>query len=254
MSEAGGTNEQSQAEITKIKQGFFRKIGRLGLPEYHVPDILNQKVEQPLGVNIFLQGPKDNLRVLAQAPTGNISFADISPEGTTFEINNDDVADWKANRALKKVIIPSNLSELKEDTAFSIIHEISHLWAEKDRGQSSGITMTGDRKGWEDPLMIIEAKTYAITLYILGKLRRSGVDFIPQYDIENELLQMNEDADEEVEERNSLLAKINTSYVLRFTADEFKSLFSGDLPLPGLKEEIDVKIEQSLTKSKNTGK
>jgi hypothetical protein len=236
--------------------------------EFLVPDNLNYEVErQPSGAKIFLKGPRENLQALCQTPNFTVSFGEIACPGTIFVMQKSKRLSFEANDEKKKVFIPSNLGLLRRDFAFGITHEMSHLWENQDedwlRIQNNAKNLLGtkllsdlpgeslsknpeerqrEKNAWR-VLGKSETRATEIALYIIGKLRFSNVDILPQCpDIQsllslvNPLLRFHEQFDQ----------RLILSY------KQVEDLIKGNLPYPALKEKIDDRIASSLLRGKHT--
>lgn len=230
--------------------------------EYLVPDILNHKIELSSGVKMELKGPKKNLDVYCRISEGKFLLMNsLAPERSLFEINESKTAGWEADDKLNKVFVPSNLILLKRDAIYGIIHEISHLWVvldleycerqkrakevlgEKLRGGLSELTLSNNPKDKEREISawkIIdenEKRAAEIALYILGRTKYLGFDFLPQCPDAKSLIGL---VNPHLHSHQQFEQKLTLAEV------EVESLISGKLPYPVLKEKIDVQISKFL--------
>lgn len=262
--------------------GLFGR-GLYSSREFVIPDILDQKVEQPLGISVLIRGPKRNLRVFCRTPTTTISFADIAPPKTIFTIHEPErVEPWKIKSPQKtvgyeasstltderKIFIPFDLEILKDKIVYAIIHEAGHLWGKEDYAMlkpqrdaerfleerkklsnSSGTNLSSTHKERDKEIaawkIILKGETIAaqIAIYIIGRLRASGIDLVPQY---KDLESLQEDANKELRSQRQFEQKLVLS------REDIESLTNGNLPYPVLKGKIDARITKSLTHTKTT--
>jgi hypothetical protein len=252
------------------KNPFYKAVNKLGFvfgSEFTVPDNLHHEVEQPLGVKVMLEGPRDNLRVLCKTSSFAILLNDIAPQDTIFAIQRPKeeedakILDFESSAAterVKKVLIPCNLGLLRDETIFATIHELSHLWQREDLEWlnmqiNAEKLLTDENTKKRIPVFYFssdhekrqkqidaskmldkeESRASETALYIIGRLRSHGIDVLPQYPNVRSLMHV-----------VNVRLRDYQEFDQKLTLDEKKveSLLNGSLPYTDIKEKIDTRI------------
>lgn len=231
--------------------------------EYVVPDLLSHTIYQPLGVEIRLKGPKDNLDVICATSTGILPFSAILPEGVRIVVGASKYNSFRAHVNKGEIEIPRNLRLMKFIPAFAIFHEGGHFWSKMDEEWTRQVRDANrqlyvqlfsreiDGYTWlpQDPsereahlvswqaLGEEERRAWGTALYILGYLRRMGFDPLPHLKEPRDLLKPINYA---IKTQEGLNTKS------QFSLEEVNEFISGELPWPRIKQSVDARLQSTL--------
>lgn len=99
-------------------------------PDVTIPDILDQTIPQPNGVEIHIEGPKDDLQVTFKSPTGEFSFNEIPPK-TRFAVQHSPYSGFQHSLrdGVHVINLPSVRRYSTKETALAILHEKGHAFS-----------------------------------------------------------------------------------------------------------------------------
>lgn len=227
-----------------------------GHTEYQIPDVLDFHLPQPGGITLRYQGPRNSMDIRCLTSQRDISFKDLSVEGTQFSIGK-----WYfANHQDLMIEIPSNFIKLGRPIRWSL-HEIGHLWSLQDeewlaKYSEAGYLLNDQsicRDPWDERLprensrldkeleaeKIIgqeERKADGVGIYIVGRLRIRGFDLMPGTNDPRIQRMINE----HTSLRNK--HKRHPGFDFRFNIRDVSAIMSGELPWLNLKRVIDERL------------
>lgn len=249
-----------------LERWFATMIGLGGVyKKYIVPDIVDHTIERSNGVNVHLEGPRENLTVTCETPDGDFPLNVCAPDDTTFAI---DAFRWKTGYSVasdeKRILIPAN-DKRKELAVFGILHEGGHLWNKQDKIWDSQYTEAKKRLSEgllyralfseapslpKDPaqrtqelaawkiILEEEQRASANAIYIVGCLRnRLGIDLVPEYS-----------KPEDFQKVGNFLLKTHDQFKfgVRFETEEIAALLDEKHQPTSLQQKIVSHIGQAL--------
>lgn len=236
--------------------------------EYQIPDVLDHRLQEPGGTVLFYKGPRNNLEIICNTKGVDIPFKVLAPIGTRFSIY--DISGSKYAYIFHRnllIEIPSGFLGWEGSKTRWLLHETNHLWNNQDEEwdlrfsnaydllndtsisyrrdpHNEFLPFNYERKEQELEAERIcgqsERRADAGALYMIGRLRKAGVDIMLGLNISDLKRMFNYNAGLRKKHRYEL------GFDFRFSTREVSALLLGELPYPRLKEILDVHLDQVI--------